>query len=333
MSIKTQNEAKARPEFDWREAGLRYYSLGFHLKNKFGERVQKVSLDAGFTCPNVDGSVTTGGCTFCDNRSFSPSRRVRRQDILNQLEDGISRVKGRYNVAKFIAYYQPATNTYAPVEKLRPLYDLPLEHPDVVGVAIGTRPDCVPDDVLDLLEELAGRTYLSVEYGMQTMHDKSLDWMNRGHHHDAFLDAMQRSRGRGFEICAHVILGLPGETHEDMMATANELAKSGVDAIKLHNLYAVKRTVLADQVASGEVTLINQEDYVRAVVDFLELTPPHVVVERVSGDAPPDYFVGPEWCLNKSAVRAAIEKEFNRRDSYQGIKCLVETTLNNREEC
>ena len=210
---------------------------------------------------------------------------------------------------------------------------MPLEHPDVVGVAIGTRPDCVPDDVLDLLEELAGRTYLSVEYGMQTMHDKSLDWMNRGHHHDAFLDAMQRSRGRGFEICAHVILGLPGETHEDMMATANELAKSGVDAIKLHNLYAVKRTVLADQVASGEVTLINQEDYVRAVVDFLELTPPHVVVERVSGDAPPDYFVGPEWCLNKSAVRAAIEKEFNRRDSYQGIKCLVETTLNNREEC
>tara|TARA_B100000700_G_scaffold53658_1_gene57308 strand:+ start:5645 stop:6646 length:1002 start_codon:yes stop_codon:yes gene_type:complete len=333
MSIKTQNEAKVRPEFDWREAGLRYYSLGFHLKNKFGERVQKVSLDAGFTCPNVDGSVTTGGCTFCDNRSFSPSRRVRRQDILNQLEDGISRVKGRYNVAKFIAYYQPATNTYAPVEKLRPLYDLPLEHPDVVGVAIGTRPDCVPDDVLDLLEELAGRTYLSVEYGMQTMHDKSLDWMNRGHHHDAFLDAMQRSRGRGFEICAHVILGLPGETHEDMMATANELAKSGVDAIKLHNLYAVKRTVLADQVASGEVTLINQEDYVRAVVDFLELTPPHVVVERVSGDAPPDYFVGPEWCLNKSAVRAAIEKEFNRRDSYQAIKCLVESTLKNREEC
>ena len=333
MSIKTQNEAKVRPEFDWREAGLRYYSLGFHLKNKFGERVQKVSLDAGFTCPNVDGSVTTGGCTFCDNRSFSPSRRVRRQDILNQLEDGISRVKGRYNVAKFIAYYQPATNTYAPVEKLRPLYDLPLEHPDVVGVAIGTRPDCVPDDVLDLLEELAGRTYLSVEYGMQTMHDKSLDWMNRGHHHDAFLDAMQRSHGRGFEICAHVILGLPGETHEDMMATANELAKSGVDAIKLHNLYAVKRTVLADQVASGEVTLINQEDYVRAVVDFLELTPPHVVVERVSGDAPPDYFVGPEWCLNKSAVRAAIEKEFNRRDSYQGIKCLVESTLKNREEC
>ena len=189
MSIKTQNTTVISPQYGWREAGLRYYSLGFHLKNKFGERVQKVSLDAGFTCPNVDGSVTTGGCTFCDNRSFSPSRRVRRQDILNQLEDGISRVKGRYNVRKFIAYYQPATNTYAPVDRLRPLYDLPLTHPDVVGMAIGTRPDCVPNDVLELLQEFAGKTYLSVEYGMQTMHDKSLDWMNRGHHHDAFLDA------------------------------------------------------------------------------------------------------------------------------------------------
>ena len=164
---------------------------------------------------------------------------MRRQDILDQLHDGISRVKGRYDVRRFIAYYQPATNTYAPVDKLRPLYDLPLDHPDVVGMAIGTRPDCVPDDVLDLLEEFAGKTYLSVEYGMQTIHDKSLDWMNRGHHHDAFVDAMNRSRGRGFEICAHVILGLPGESHDDMMATAKELARSGVDAVKLHNLWTV----------------------------------------------------------------------------------------------
>ncbi len=318
MGIKTQNDINIAPEFDWRGAGMRYYSLGFHLKNKFGERIQKVSLDAGFSCPNVDGSVTTGGCTFCDNRSFSPSRRVRRQDIINQLETGITRLKGYYDVRKFIAYYQPATNTYAPVDRLRSLYELPLEHQDVVGMAIGTRPDCVPDDVLDLLEEFAGKTYLSVEYGMQTMHDRSLDWMNRGHHHDAFVDAMQRSRGRGFEICAHVILGLPGESHEDMMATARELAGSGVDAVKIHNLYAVKRTLLADQVNSGEVKLISQQDYVRAVVDFLELTPPHVVVERVSGDAPPDYFVAPEWCLDKPGVRAAIDQEFIRRDSYQG---------------
>src|SRR5688500_12563679 len=195
---------------DWRAAGLRYYAYNYFLRQKFGERVQKVSVDAGFTCPNVDGTVAIGGCTFCDNRSFSPSRRVPRMDIRDQIDDGIRRLKTRYDCDKFLAYFQPATNTYAPVSKLRPLFERALEHEKVVGLAIGTRPDCVPDDVLDLLTELAGRTYLSVEYGAQTIHDRSLDWMNRGHHHDAFLDALERSRGRGFEICVHVILGLPG---------------------------------------------------------------------------------------------------------------------------
>jgi hypothetical protein len=155
----------------WRAAGLRYHSLSFVLRRRFGGRVQKVSLDAGFTCPNVDGSVATGGCTFCDNRSFSPSRRVPRLDITGQLDDGIRRLKHRYDVDQFIAYFQPATNTYAPVSRLRPLYEQALAHPLVVGLAIGTRPDCVPNDVLDLLQELAGKTYLSIEYGLQTMHD------------------------------------------------------------------------------------------------------------------------------------------------------------------
>ena len=303
---------------NWREAGLRYHTLNHHFKGVFGERVEKVSLDAGFTCPNVDGSVTTGGCTFCDNRSFSPSRRIPRQDIMDQLEVGITRLQDFYNVNRFIAYFQPATNTYAPVEKLRPLYEAPLSHPQVVGMAIGTRPDCVADDVLDLLDEVAEKTYLSVEYGMQTMHDRSLDWMNRGHHHDAFLDAMHRSNDRGFEICAHVILGLPGESHEDMLETARELARVKVDAVKIHNLYVVKNTELADQLKRGEVTMLDRDNYVRAVVEFLELTPPAVVVERVSGDAPPDYFVAPQWCQDKPAVRDAIAAEMEKRDTWQG---------------
>ena len=201
---------------------------------------------------------------------------------------------------------------------LRALYEKALSHPQVVGLAVGTRSDCVPDDVLDLLEELAGRTYLSVEYGMQTMHNRSLDWMNRGHHHDSFLEAVERSRGRGFEICAHAILGLPGESHDDMLATARELARVNVDAVKLHNLYCVKNTALADQFAAGEVDLMGRDDYVRTVVDFLELLPPTMVVERISGDAPPDYFVGPSWCLDKPAVKTAIEAEFERRDTWQG---------------
>jgi uncharacterized protein len=302
----------------WRAAGLRYHAYNYFLQQKFGHRVQKVSIDAGFTCPNVDGTVTTGGCTFCDNRSFSPSRRVPRVRISDQIDDGIRRIKRRYKADHFLAYFQPATNTYAPVERLRPLYEQALEHPQVVGMAIGTRPDCVPDDVLDLLEEIAGRTYLSVEYGMQTIHDRSLDWMNRGHHYDAFLDAIERSRGRGFEICAHVMLGLPGESHEEMLATAREVARLDVDAVKLHNLYAVKKTPLADQVLAGEVTLMERDDYIRTVVDFLELLPPRSIVERVSGEAPPDYLVGPAWCLDKPGIRAALDAEFVRRDTWQG---------------
>jgi len=308
-----------RPETDWFAAGLRYYSYGHFLRQKFGGRVQKVSVDAKFTCPNVDGTVAVGGCTFCDNRSFSPSRRLPRQGIGEQIEAGISQLRRRYQrVEQFLAYFQPATNTYAPVEKLRSVYEEALAHPLVVGMAIGTRPDCVPDDVLDLLSEIGERTYLSVEYGMQTIHNRSLDWMNRGHHYDAFLDAMHRSRNRGFEICAHVMLGLPGETHECMMETARELARLEIDAVKIHNLYAVKNTPLADQIARGEVTLIERDEYVATVVNFLELLPPSTIVERISGDAPPDYFVGPQWCLDKAVVRAVLDAEFVRRDTWQG---------------
>lgn len=311
----------------WREAGLRYYSYNFALKRKFRFRVQKISIDAGFTCPNVDGTVAKGGCTFCDNRSFSPSRRLPKADIRGQIDQSIARMRKRYeNCSHFLAYFQPATNTYAPVERLRPLYEQALAHPQVVGMAIGTRPDCVPDDVLDLLEEFASQTYLSVEYGMQTMHDRSLDWMNRGHHHGAMVDAVERSRGRGFEICAHLILGLPGESHDDMLASAREVTRLGIDAVKIHNLYCVKNTPLADQVVAGEVKLMERDDYVRTLVDVLELLPPNMVVERISGDAPPDYFVGPSWCLDKPSVKLAVEQEMGRRDTWQGRRSGISST-------
>jgi uncharacterized protein len=310
--------------------------------------VQKVSIDAGFTCPNVDGTVATGGCTFCDNRSFSPSRRLPRAGITGQIDQSISRMRIRYRKCEhFLAYFQPASNTYAPVEKLRAVYEEALSHPQIVGLVIGTRPDCVPDDVLDLIEEFARQpaaanegeflrnsevpvsdfgelsrvekpVYVSVEFGMQTMHDRSLDWMNRGHHHDAMIDAVARSRGRGFEIGAHVILGLPDESHADMMATARELGRLDLDAVKIHNLYCVKNTPLADQVARGEVRLIERAEYVRTLVDFIELLPPTMIVDRISGDAPPDYFIGPSWCLDKPAIRMAVLAEFAQRETFQG---------------
>jgi radical SAM protein (TIGR01212 family) len=304
---------------DWLAAGLRYASYNRFLRRAFGGRVQKVSVDAHFTCPNVDGTVATGGCTFCDNRSFSPSRRLPRQSITAEIDEGIRRLRRRYRgVTRYLAYFQPATNTYAPLARLREVYEEALAHPAVVGLAIGTRPDCVPDDVLDLLSEIGERTYLSVEYGLQTIHDRTLDWMNRGHHHDAFLDAMARSRGRPFDVCAHVILGLPGESHADMLATAREVARLGLDGVKLHNLYVVKNTPLADEFARGEVTLLARDEYLRVLVDFLELLPPTTLVERISGDAPADYFVAPAWCLDKPAVRLAFEAELARRDTWQG---------------
>ncbi len=317
-STKTFPSSASDADFDWRAAGLRYFAYNFFLRRKFGFRVQRVSVDAGFTCPNVDGTVATGGCTFCDNRSFSPSRRLPRRSICEQIDEGIRRMETRYDCEHFMAYFQPATNTYAPVERLRQVYEQALAHPRVVALAIGTRPDCVPDDVLDLLSELACRTFLSVEYGMQTLHDRSLDWMNRGHHQAAMVDAMQRSRGRGFAVCAHVIVGLPGESRDDILATARELARLEVDAVKIHNLYAVRDTRLAEQVQRGEVRLMEREEYLDTVIAFLESLPPQMVVERISGDAPPKYFVAPAWCLDKPGCRAALDAELRRRDTWQG---------------
>lgn len=315
---RTSTEYLNEPAFDWRQAGLRYYSYNFDLRCRFGHRVQRVSVDAGFTCPNVDGTVAVGGCNFCDNRSFSPSRRLPRQSLLNQISEGISRLKQRYKCDHFMAYFQPATNTYAPVDRLRQLYDDALSHPQVVALAVGTRPDCVADDVLDLLQEFAERTYVSVEYGMQTIHNRSLDWMNRGHHHDATVDAMKRSVSRGFQTCLHVILGLPGESHQDMLKTAHEVASLAPGAVKLHNLYAVKNTPFGEQVIQGKYDLMERDEYVRTLVDFLEILPPDIVVERISGEAPPAYFIGPSWCLDKPAVRRAVDEEWQTRDSWQG---------------
>ena len=315
----TSNEANDNKSLPaWRKAGHRFYSYNYFLRQRYGFRVQKVSIDAGFTCPNVDGTVTTGGCTFCDNRSFSPSRRVPRVGVTDQIEEGIRRLQLRYQCEHFTAYFQPATNTYAPVEQLRGLYQEALAHPQVLALAIGTRPDCVPDPVMGLLEEISESSDLSVEYGIQTIHNRSLDWMNRGHHHDISLEALHRSVGRGFEVCVHIILGIPGETREDMLDTARAIASLPIDAVKIHNLYAVKNTVLADQIASGEVTLMEQKEYVTTLVDFLELLPSGMVVERSSGDAPRDYFVGPAWCLNKSHIRNAVNQELANRDSWQG---------------
>lgn len=306
------------PYPEWRQAGLRYHALSYDLHRRFGRRAWKVSVDAGLGCPNRDGTLGLGGCVFCDPESFSPSRRLGEKSITAQLDEGMDRLRRRADC--FLAYFQPATNTYAPVERLRLLYQEAMAHPDMVGLIVGTRPDCVPDPVLDLLAEMAEQTWVSVEFGLQSIHERSLTWMNRGHGFEAFLDAVQRTRQRGLAVGTHLILGLPGESPDDMRSTARTLAGLDLHSIKLHNLYAAKETPLAALVAAGEVVLPAREDYIRWVVDFLELIPPRFVVDRLSADAPRAYLVGPDWCLDKLSVHRAIESEFIRRDSWQGSR-------------
>ncbi len=301
--------------------GRRYYPFSRFLRERFGGRVWRVTVDAGFTCPNVDGTVTTGGCVYCDNRSFSPNRRLPRTDVRTQVRRGVEVLGRRHGADRFLAYFQAATNTHAPVERLRALYDAALEHPQVVGLAVGTRPDSVPGPVLDLLEGYARDRYVCLELGLQSRHDRSLDWMNRGHHFDAFVDAVARCAGRGLDLCAHVILGLPGESRDDMLETADAIAELPVNGVKIHNLHVVRGTPMEAMYHAGTVPMLSRDEYVAVVCDFLERLPADVVIHRLNGDAPPDYLVAPAWCLEKPALLAAIDGELARRDSWQGKRC------------
>ena len=315
--------------------GPRYYRYSDFLRERFDARVYRVSIDAGFTCPNVDGTVTTGGCVYCDNRSFSPYRRLPRTSITAQVEHGIEVLTRLYRAEKFLAYFQAATNTHGEVEKLKRLYDEAMSHPQIIGLIIGTRPDSVPEPVLELIEGYAKDYYVSLELGLQTIHDRSLDWMNRGHHNDVFVDAIERSRGRGFELSAHVILGLPNESHEDVLATADAVAAMPIESIKIHNLHVIRHTPLEEQYLAGEVRMLERDEYVSLVCDFLERIPEDVIVQRLTGDAPDNYLVAPMWCLEKAALLQEIQQELVRRDSWQGKKCtgkshLVEELLRSR---
>jgi len=313
MVTPTQLPASLTPQ-------RRYYAFSRFLQERFGGKIYRVTIDTGFTCPNVDGTVAVGGCVYCDNRSFSPNRRLPRQTVRAQVEHGVEIMRKRYGAQKFLAYFQAGTNTYAPVDKLKRLYDEALQHPAVVGLMIGTRPDCVPDGVLDLLQRYARDRWVCLELGLQTIHDRSLDWMNRGHHFDAFVDAVGRSKGRGMDLCAHVILGLPGESREEMLATADVCTAMGLDAIKIHNLHVVRDTPMEKMYRDGQIPLFVFAEYVSLVCDFLERLPPGMVIHRLNGDAPPDYLVAPLWCLDKARLIAAVEREFARRGTRQGSR-------------
>jgi radical SAM protein (TIGR01212 family) len=307
----------------WR--GRRYNSYNRVLKDVFRARVYKIGLRMDFTCPNRDGRVAVGGCIYCNNASHTPQDYRPRTSVTEQLEQGAGAIHHRHRAEKFIAYFQSYTNTYDTVAKLERLYREALDFPGVVGLSVATRPDCLPNDVLDLLTDLSAKTYLWLEIGLESMHDRTLRWVNRGHGLREFVEAVERCKKRGLRVCTHLILGFPGETHAEILQTPALLNRLGIDGVKLHNLHVIRNTVLEKLYSRGDFRLHTQRDYVSLVVDFLELLNPRTIIHRVTGETYRAITVAPEWSVNKIAVVNAIQKELADRDTWQGRRYSEQT--------
>lgn len=296
----------------------RYNDLNTYLRSIFGCRVQKITVDAGFSCPNRDGSISTGGCIYCNARGSGTGAYAKGRSITDQLVMGKKAVSRRYNAKKFIAYFQSFSNTYAPVEKLNLLYQEALSVDDVIGLSIGTRPDCVDEPVLDLIEGYCSRYLVWVEYGLQSAHNSTLSLINRGHDVECFQNAVEATRNRGIKICAHVILGLPQEERNHVLETARAIADMAIDGVKIHLLYIVKGTKLHQLYQDGGFRCLEQQEYVDLVCDFLERIPKNVIIQRLTGDPHPEELVAPAWSLRKSETLALIRSTLVKRDSRQG---------------
>jgi radical SAM protein (TIGR01212 family) len=301
-----------------RKKAFNLYST--HLKKHFGGRVHKISIDAGFGCPNRHGGRDAHGCIFCDPGGSGAVGIERSEPIATQVERAKELMRRKYRAKWFIAYFQPFSNTFAPVHHLRDCYDQALAVEDVVGLAVGTRPDCVPEAVMDLLGEYHQQTDFWLELGLQSIHDRTLDFLQRGHDYACFLDAYQRAKQRDLRICAHVILGLPGESRDDILATAAEVARLKVDGIKLHLLHVLRGTPLGDLYNQEKIEMLEMDEYVELVVDFIEMLPPETLIHRLTGDGPRDILLAPLWSMNKWEVLNAIDDELERRGSKQGDK-------------
>jgi uncharacterized protein len=299
-------------------SGRRYYAFSDYLKERFGQKVWKIPIDAGFTCPNRDGTKGFGGCTFCNNEGFSPNTRRNVRSVEDQIAEAISTHHHR-GIHKFIAYFQAYTNTHASADALRALYEIPWRFPDVVGMSIGTRPDCVDPQKITLIESYKERGEVWIEYGLQTIHDLTQKAINRCHTLADFERAIDLTRDRGIRICAHTILGLPGETREMMLETHRRLGDYPIDGLKIHLLHVMKNTAMARQFERGEFEVLSRNAYVALICDVLEVLRPSVVIQRLHADAPEEVLIAPTWCLDKRRVLTEIEAELTRRGTYQGI--------------
>lgn len=298
--------------------GKRYYTWSKHLKEQFGFKVFKVALDAGFDCPNRDGTVAYGGCTFCSVAGSGDFAGNRADTIDVQFQNIKEKMHRKWKDGKAMAYFQAYTNTHAPLPVLKEKFEAALAQEDVVGLSIATRPDCLPDEVVDYLAELNERTYLWVELGLQTIHEETAKLVNRAHDYSTYVEGVQKLRKHNIRVCTHIINGLPGETLDMMMATAKEVATLDVQAIKIHLLHLLKGTPMVKQYEKGQLTFLDKEAYINLVADQLEVLPPEMVIQRITGDGPIDQMIGPMWSVNKWDVLNGIDYVLNERDSWQG---------------
>lgn len=304
--------------FPYANDNKRYHTWNYHLRQTFGHKVFKVALDAGFDCPNRDGTVAYGGCTFCSAAGSGDFAGDRHDDLVTQFHKVKEKMHRKWKEGKYIAYFQAFTNTHAPVEVLRKKYETVLGLDEVVGLSIATRPDCLPDDVVEYLAELNERTYLWVELGLQTVHERTALLINRAHDFECYLEGVHKLRKHGIRVCSHIINGLPLEDYDMMMETAKTVADLDVQGIKIHLLHLLKGTPMVKQYEKGLLQFLSFDEYVRLVCDQLEILPPEMVIHRITGDGPIDLMIGPMWSVNKWAVISAIDKELKRRNSYQG---------------
>lgn len=303
---------------DW--YGKPYFFFGDHLEEKYQCKVLKLPIDAHFSCPNRDGTLGTGGCIFCSEEGSASPTAAGIEEIHDQMESAIRSFKRSGPDTRFIAYFQAFTNTHAPVAKLRACYDEALRHERVMGLMIGTRPDALPDEVLDLIAGYRDRTdELWLEIGMQSMHDRSLEYLRRRHDHAATRDAILRAAGRGIPVCAHVILGIPHESWGDMMQTALELSSLPVQGVKIHHLHVIAGTPLEELYRAGDFQLPTLEAYVSTVCDFIERLRTDIIIHRLTGDRNEETLVAPRWGMHKGTVLRDIEDAFRRRGTYQGF--------------
>ncbi|MGE4272277.1 MAG: TIGR01212 family radical SAM protein [Desulfitobacterium sp.] len=314
--------SEGKTSFNWQNGEKRYYTLNQHLRDHFGDKVFKVSLDAGFTCPNRDGRVGQGGCIYCSARGSGDFAGQAEQSIHDQFSAVKEVMSRKWSQAKYLAYFQAYTNTYAPVERLRAVYEQALQEVGVVGLSIATRPDCLPEGVLDYLEELNERTYLWVELGLQSIHDRTMAWVGRGHTYEDFLRGLEKLRQRNIRVCAHLIYGLPGETLEDMFDSAQAVAKLDLQGLKLHLLHVLRGTPLAKIYEDNPFPLLSQEEYIKLICKTLEILPAQMVIHRLTGDAPRQDLIAPLWSLKKWEILNSIDQELERQETWQGKKAI-----------